>query len=97
VVPDAALEPFYPRHWPAEVEVDAGGQIFRRRVTEALGDPERPLDHAAIDDKAHRVLDPLLGNTRVDEWLRLCHDALQNSAACERLAAAFAGAGAAAQ
>jgi 2-methylcitrate dehydratase PrpD len=92
VLPDAALEAFYPRHWPAEVEIEAGGQIFRRRVIEALGDPERPLDRAAIDDKAHKVLDPLLGAARVDEWLRLCHDALGDRAACERLAGAFAGA-----
>jgi 2-methylcitrate dehydratase PrpD len=98
VVPDAGLEPFYPQHWPAEVEVDAGGQTSRHRVVEALGDPEHPLDRAAIDDKAHRVLDPLLGAARVDEWLRLCHDALRDGAACERLARAFAGtAGAAAK
>jgi 2-methylcitrate dehydratase PrpD len=92
VLPDAALEAFYPQHWPAEVEVESGGKIFRRRVIEAFGDPEHPLDRAAIDDKAHRVLDPLLGTARVDEWLRLCHDGLEDSAACERLATAFAGA-----
>jgi 2-methylcitrate dehydratase PrpD len=90
VVPDAALEQFYPQHWPAEVEVEAGGQTLRRRVVAAVGDPEQPLGRAAIDDKAHRVLDPLLGAARVDEWLGLCHHALQDSAACERLARAFA-------
>jgi 2-methylcitrate dehydratase PrpD len=92
VMPDAALEEFYPQHWPAEVEVEAGGQSFRRRVTAALGDPEHLLDRAALDDKAHRVLDPLVGAARVDEWLRLCHDALADNAGCERLAIAFAGA-----
>jgi 2-methylcitrate dehydratase PrpD len=92
VVPDAALETFYPQHWPAEVEVEAGGQIFRRRVVEALGDPEHPLGRAAVDNKAHRVLDRLLGTTRVDEWLRVCDDAFADSAACQRLASAFAGA-----
>jgi len=98
VAPGAALESFYPQHWPAEVEVQAGGQIFRRRVIEALGDPEHPLDRTAVDYKAHKVLDPLVGAANVDEWLRLCHDALNNGAACERLADAFAGAaGAAAQ
>jgi len=90
VVPDATLEQFYPQHWPAEVEVDAGGQIFRHRVVAALGDPEHPLDGAAMDDKAHRVLDPLLGAARVDEWLGLCHGALDGVAQCERLAMAFA-------
>jgi 2-methylcitrate dehydratase PrpD len=92
VVPDASLEAFYPQHWPAEVEVEAGGQIFRRRVIETRGDPEHPLDRVAVDDKAHRVLDPLVGAARVDAWLRLCHDGLQDGVACERLAAAFAGA-----
>lgn len=90
VVADAPLEQFYPQHWPAEVEIEAGGQIFRRRVVSAAGDPEHPLDRAAIDEKAHRVLDPLLGAARVDEWLVLCHGALQSSATCEQLANAFA-------
>ncbi len=90
VVPEATLEQFYPQHWPAEVEVDAGGQTLRHRVVAALGDPEHPLDAAAIDDKAHRVLDPLLGAARVDEWLGLCHGALDGVAQCERLAMAFA-------
>jgi 2-methylcitrate dehydratase PrpD len=94
VVPDAALEAFYPQHWPAEVEVDAGGQRFSHRVIETLGDPEHPLDRAAVDAKAHCVLDPLVGTARVDDWLRLCHDGLQDGAACERFAAAFAGAAA---
>jgi 2-methylcitrate dehydratase PrpD len=90
VVPDAALEEFYPQHWPAEVEVEAGAQTLQRRVVEVRGDPEHPLDGVAIDDKAHRVLDPLLSAARVDEWLVLCHGALENSAGCERLATAFA-------
>jgi 2-methylcitrate dehydratase PrpD len=90
VMPDAALEAFYPQHWPAEVEVEAGGQIFRRRVIAAVGDPEHPLDRAALDDKAHRVLKPLLGTARVNLWLRLCHDALAGSAQCDRLASSFA-------
>ncbi len=94
VIPAPTLDAFYPRHWPAAVEVEAGGQLFERRVVAARGDPEHPLDRAALDDKAHRVLDPLLGAARVDEWLRLCHDALADSAACERLAGAFAGAAA---
>jgi 2-methylcitrate dehydratase PrpD len=94
VAPDASLEAFYPQHWPAEVEVETGGQVFRRRVVDALGDPEHPLDRAAVDHKAHRVLDPLLGAARVDAWLTLCHDGLADGAACERLAGAFAGAAA---
>ncbi len=92
VVPDATLETFYPQHWPAEVEVEAGGEVFRHRVVEAVGDPERPLSRVAIDDKAHRVLDPLLDPVRVDEWLTMCHRALTSVGACETLAMAFAAA-----
>jgi len=92
---DAALETFYPQHWPAEVEVEAGGEVIRRRVVEAAGDPERPLGRSEVDDKAHRVLDPLLGPARTGEWLTLCHDALTGADACKRLAKAFASADAA--
>lgn len=90
VVADAALETFYPQHWPAEVEVEAGGEIFRRRVVAAAGDPEYPLGRANIDEKAHRVLDPLLGDACVGEWLAMSHGALHGSAECRKLATAFA-------
>ena len=70
----------------------AGGQTFRRRVVAAAGDPEHPLGRAAVDDKAHRVLEPLLNAARVDECLGLCHGALDGAAQCERLADAFANA-----
>ena len=76
VMPEAALESFYPQHWPAEVEVEAGGKILKRRVVAAAGDPEHPLGRADVDDKAHRVLDGLIGAARVDEWLTMCHGAL---------------------
>ena len=92
VVPEAALESFYPQHWPAEVEVEAGGKILKRRVVAAAGDPEHPLGRAAVDDKAHRVLDGLIGAARVDEWLTMCHGALHGRADCRRLVTAFAGA-----
>jgi 2-methylcitrate dehydratase PrpD len=89
VVPDQALEPFYPQHWPAEVEVEAGGATFRHRVVAAGGDPEYPLSRSDIDEKAHRVLDSLIGAARVDEWLTMCHGALNGSAECRKLAQAF--------
>jgi 2-methylcitrate dehydratase PrpD len=90
VTPDAALEPFYPLYWPAEVEIEAGGRTFCRRVIAAAGDPDRPLGGADINDKAHRVLDPLIGAARVDEWLSMCHGALDGSPECQKLATAFA-------
>jgi 2-methylcitrate dehydratase PrpD len=53
---DDSLLAKFPAHWPAEIEVDAGDQVFRRGVTAALGDPSRPLDDAALGRKAQRVL-----------------------------------------
>lgn len=90
VAPDPALEPFYPQSWPAEVEVVAAGRKFQRRVTAAMGDPERPFGLADIDDKAHRVLDLLIGAGKVHEWLTMSHGALTDCAECQRLASAFA-------
>lgn len=90
IVADAALDSYYPRHWPAEVKVEAGGEVFIERVVAARGDPENPLGKVEIDDKAHGVLDPLLGSARAAEWLKLFHAALEDTAACRRLAAAFA-------
>jgi len=90
VVPDKELEAFYPLHWPADVEVQTGGKAFRNRVIAAVGDPENPLSLTDLEEKGHRVLDPLVGAAKVDEWLILCRDAFKGSAECGRLAAAFA-------
>jgi 2-methylcitrate dehydratase PrpD len=90
VMPEPALESFYPRHWPAEVEVEAGGKILKRRVVAAAGDPEHSLGRAAVDDKARHVLSSLIGAAHIDEWLTLCHGALHSKAECQKLVAAFA-------
>ena len=90
VVADKELAAFYPRHWPAEVEVDAGGDTKRHRIVEALGDPENRLGRDGIDDKARRVLGPLVGAQRATEWLEMCHAALEHAPACRKFATAFA-------
>jgi len=89
VIADAELDAFYPQHWPAEVEVEAEGKVLRHRVVEARGDPNNPLGGADINDKAHRVLDPLLGAASVRNWLSVCQDALIDNAGCQRLATAW--------
>jgi 2-methylcitrate dehydratase PrpD len=90
VVSDDELAAFYPRHWPAEIEVDTDGDTLRRRIVEAAGDPERPLGRREIDAKAHKVLDPLVGAAQAAEWLKLCHGALVEQADGRKLAVAFA-------
>jgi len=89
IAADADLQPLYPRHWPAEVEVEIGGEVLRHRVVAATGDPEHPLDAAAVGDKAHRVLDPLVGSARAAEWLKTSTAALDSADACRRLAESF--------
>ncbi|HEY2534597.1 MAG TPA: MmgE/PrpD family protein [Xanthobacteraceae bacterium] len=87
---DAALETPYPQHWPAEVEVEAGGETFALRIVEATGDPERPFDRADVDEKAALVLSPLAGAARTRQWLNMCHAAFDGEAACRKFVEAFA-------
>jgi 2-methylcitrate dehydratase PrpD len=90
VAADPDLLPFYPQHWPAEVEVTVGGEVHRQRVVEAAGDPERPLDANGVTDKGHRVLDPLVGRAGATEWLKISAAALDDKAACRALAESYA-------
>jgi 2-methylcitrate dehydratase PrpD len=87
---DVRLDAYYPKHWPAEVHVEAGGDIHQQRIVEAIGDPEHPLDQAGVFAKAHRVLDPLIGNDRAAAWVEMAGAALDDAPACRKLAAAFA-------
>ena len=90
IIADVRLDAYYPQHWPAEVDVEADGEIHQQRIVEAIGDPEHPLDHAGVFAKAHRVLDPLVGGDGAAAWLRMAGAALDDAAACRKLAAAFA-------
>jgi 2-methylcitrate dehydratase PrpD len=89
VVADPGLDAFYPQHWPAEVAIESGVGVVRQRVVEAQGDPERPLNLADVEQKAHHVLDRLLTPAKVAEWLTLCRGGLDDRAGCERLASAL--------
>jgi 2-methylcitrate dehydratase PrpD len=90
IIADARLDAYYPQHWPAEVDVEANGEVFQQRIVEAIGDPEHLLDQAGIFAKAHRVLDPLVGDDGATQWLEMAGAALDDATACRKLAAAFA-------
>ncbi|HZR61472.1 MAG TPA: hypothetical protein VFA80_11060, partial [Xanthobacteraceae bacterium] len=90
VAADADLAQFYPQHWPAEVHVTAGSEVIKQRVVEAPGDPEQPLDAAGVGEKAQRVLGPLVGRDRASEWFKLGSAAVDDAAACRKLAGHFA-------
>jgi 2-methylcitrate dehydratase PrpD len=56
IIPDESLLEFFPDTFPAEVEIEAGGQAYRKRITTAYGDPGRALDDAKLQYKAERIL-----------------------------------------
>lgn len=62
VSPDPALAAYFPKSYPARVELSLAG---RRKqdvlVTDALGDPSLTLDEAALRAKYHRLADPVIG------------------------------------
>jgi len=90
IVADDALAQYYPRAWPAEVEVVTQGGTMRERVIEALGDPERPLGNKELDAKAHQVLDPLIGREAAGKLIEAGRRGLTAPAGCRALAGAFA-------
>ena len=90
VVPEPALNEFYPRHWPAEVEITMPGKTWRHRVLAAHGDPGRRLYRDAFDQKVHRVLNPMIGAPKVKEWLAICGAGLEDAASSRRLVDAVA-------
>lgn len=55
----AAAEPFvsaFPERYGAGMRVQAGGQVFEAVIPTALGDPENPIDPAAVEAKARALL-----------------------------------------
>ena len=90
IVAEPALAQYYPNEWPAEVEVMLGdGSARRELVVSAPGDPARPLDQAAIEDKAHRVLDRLIRPPRVARLIGIVRRGFDNEAGCKLLADEF--------
>jgi 2-methylcitrate dehydratase PrpD len=90
ILADADLAQYYPLHWPAEVEVvGTDGATRRERVIAAPGDPSRPLDQDALDDKAHRLLDRLIGRDRAAGLIATTRRGLEVVPGCRALAGAF--------
>ena len=79
----------FPACWPAEIEVHAGDQIFRRRVTTATGDPARPLDEAQLRQKAQRVLAQLGEPAATGRLIDIGLKGLDDKDSCKQLAEAM--------
>jgi len=90
IVADEALTQYYPHDWPAEVEVvRTDGSARRELVIAAPGDPSRPLDQGALDDKAHRLLDRLIGREGAEGLMGIARRGLDDESGCRALAGAF--------
>ena len=86
IVADENLLQGFPACWPAELEVSAGGQVLRKRITAALGDPARPLDDAGLERKAQLVLGQLDAAASASDLIALGLNALQDRDACKKVA-----------
>jgi 2-methylcitrate dehydratase PrpD len=91
VAADESLLDVFPASYPAEIEVTAGDETLRKRVNAAYGDPERPLDDAALLHKAERIWRmPLMhGRSRVKTVIELGLASLSDRDACKRVADAM--------
>jgi 2-methylcitrate dehydratase PrpD len=90
IVADPALAQYYPHDWPAEVEaVGSDGSTRRERVIAAPGDPSRPLDDRALDEKAHGVLDRLIGRDDAARLIGVASGGLADESGCRALVGAF--------
>jgi 2-methylcitrate dehydratase PrpD len=90
IVADVALAQYYPHDWPAEVEVvGTDGSTRRELVIAAPGDPSRPLDQEALDEKAHCLLDRLIGRDGTARLIGTAQRGLKDESGCRALAGAF--------
>jgi 2-methylcitrate dehydratase PrpD len=88
VVPDEALARYYPRQWPARVEVTLrDGRTETREVLDALGDPARQFDEATARGKFHRLAGPSLGHAVAAELADACAESVVSDSGLARLCA----------
>lgn len=70
---------YFPTSWPARVQVTfAGGTDERILVTQAEGDPDRPLDESAVAAKFTALAAPVVGPAEASAWLEDCRAALNS-------------------
>jgi 2-methylcitrate dehydratase PrpD len=89
IVADESLLEFFPECFPAEIEVIAGGKLHRKRITVATGDPSRPLDDEALEQKAQRVFEQAGCPDRASDLIRVGLRGFDSEDACKALAAAM--------
>ncbi len=85
VAPDNALLSRFPRQWPARVEVVTSSGRHERTVTDVPGDPARPFDAAAVEQKFHRVAAPAIGAEAAAQMLERALGLLNGQTAAGQL------------
>ena len=89
VVPDKALEQYYPERWPARVDaVLKNGRTETKLVLDARGDPPRSCD-LDVRAKFHRLANPVVGKLAANELAEACLTATEQDDALTLLCAQF--------
>lgn len=82
---DQELATYLPGNWPARVAVTAGGRREEITVIDAPGDPARPFNLAAIQQKFHNFADVLIGEEAVGGWIGSASNAALDDEALSEL------------
>lgn len=90
VAADAALAAYFPAAYPARVEATlADGETIATLVTDAAGDPARPLGESELRAKFHRLADPVIGPAPAESLAKAALGAVGDDAALAALLAAI--------
>jgi len=72
LIHDAALDPFFPRSFPAAVNIRClDGRELKDTVIAATGERNRPMTVAALQDKFGSLSEPVLGKAAVKQLIQL--------------------------
>jgi 2-methylcitrate dehydratase PrpD len=89
IAPDPELASYFPKVYPARVEVTLkNGESASLLVTDALGDPARPLGDAELLAKFHRMTDPIVGAGAAEALAKAALGAVSDDASVTALLAA---------
>jgi len=89
IAPDPALASYFPAVYPARVEAKLkNGETASVLVTDALGDPARPLSDGELLAKFHRLTDPVIGAGAAESLAKAALGALSDDASLATLLAA---------
>jgi 2-methylcitrate dehydratase PrpD len=89
IAADPELASYFPKVYPARVEAKLkNGETASILVTDALGDPARPLSDGALLAKFHRLADPAIGAGAAEGLAKAALGAVSDDASLAALLAA---------